>query len=141
MLFSRRIAFSGTPSSLLPLEMGECVYQQGDDAKMLRTLTEPQVVTQRDLPAEWNPLLLLKTLTELSPPAYALIDAGALVTGMSNRQVAVHLLPLLPASTEGVVYLESSGEKMILMRSGTTMQLERCGLPKERRFSFYDQVH
>ena len=27
MLFSRRIAFSGTPSSLLPLEMGECVYQ------------------------------------------------------------------------------------------------------------------
>ena len=43
MLFSRRIAFSGTPSSLLPLEMGECVYQQGDDAKMLRTLTEPEV--------------------------------------------------------------------------------------------------
>ena len=33
---------------------------------------------------------------------------------MSNRQVAVHLLPLLPPSTEGVVYLESSGEKMTL---------------------------
>tara|TARA_B110001452_G_scaffold179219_1_gene150412 strand:- start:478 stop:636 length:159 start_codon:yes stop_codon:yes gene_type:complete len=28
MLFSTRIAFSGTPSSLLPLEMGECVYAQ-----------------------------------------------------------------------------------------------------------------
>ena len=50
MLFQRRIAFSGTPSSLLPLEMGECVYQQGDDATMLRTLTEPQVVSQLDLP-------------------------------------------------------------------------------------------
>ena len=96
MLFSRRIAFSGTPSSLLPLEMGECVYQQGDDATMLRTLTEPNVVSQLDLPAAWSPLLLLKTLTELSPPADALIDAGALVTGMSNRQVAVHLLPLPP---------------------------------------------
>ena len=96
MLFSRRIAFSGTPSSLLPLEMGECVYQQGDDATMLRTLTEPQVVSQLDLPAAWSPLLLLKTLTELSPPADALIDAGALVTGMSNRQVAAHLLPLPP---------------------------------------------
>ena len=41
MLFARRIAFSGTPSSLLPLEMGECAYQKGDDAKMLRTLTDP----------------------------------------------------------------------------------------------------
>ena len=40
----------------------------------------------------------------------------------------MHLLPLLPASTEGVVYLESSGEKMILLRSGSTMELERCGL-------------
>ena len=107
---------TGTPSSLLPLEMGECVYQQGDDAKMLLTLTEPAVVTQLDLPSDWNPLLLLKTLTELSPPADALIDAGALVTGMSNRQVAVHLLPLLPASTEGVVYLESSGMPIVPVR-------------------------
>ena len=76
--------------------MGECVYQQGDDATMLATLTEPHVVRQLDLPAAWSPLLLLKTLTELSPPADALIDAGALVTGMSNRQVAAHLLPLPP---------------------------------------------
>ena len=42
----------------------------------------------------------------------------------------MHLLPLLPASTEGVVYLESSGEKMILMRSGSTMELERCALTR-----------
>lgn len=36
MLFQRHIAFSGTPSSLLPLEMGECAFQMGDDAKMLK---------------------------------------------------------------------------------------------------------
>ena len=35
MLFSRRIAFSGTPSSLLPLEMGDCLHQLGDDAKVI----------------------------------------------------------------------------------------------------------
>ena len=40
MLFGTRIGFSGTPSSLLPLEMGDCVYAQGDDGKMLRALTE-----------------------------------------------------------------------------------------------------
>ena len=77
MLFSRRIAFSGTPSSLLPLEMGECVYQQGDDAKMLRALTEPAVVTISQLPNDWSVRLLLKAVTELRPAAHALIDAGA----------------------------------------------------------------
>ena len=54
MLFDRRIAFSGTPSSLLPLEMGECVYQMGDDAKMLRTVTDPAVVSTRTLPSAWT---------------------------------------------------------------------------------------
>ena len=49
MLFGTRIGFSGTPSSLLPLEMGECAYEQGDDAKMLRALTEPSVVAQHEL--------------------------------------------------------------------------------------------
>ena len=38
MLFGTRIGFSGTPSSLLPLEMGECVFAKGDDAKMLRAV-------------------------------------------------------------------------------------------------------
>ena len=46
MLFGTRIGFSGTPSSLLPLEMGDCVYAQGDDGKMLRALTDPRVVSK-----------------------------------------------------------------------------------------------
>ena len=71
----------------------------------------------------------------------SLIDAGALVTGLNNKQVAAHLLPKLPAAMEGVVYLEHGGHKKIMLRSGATMDLERCGVPKERRFSFYDQVH
>ena len=55
MLFSTRIAFSGTPSSLLPLEMGECSFAQGDDARMLATLTDPAVVTTHALPSNPNP--------------------------------------------------------------------------------------
>ena len=51
MLFGTRIGFSGTPSSLLPLEMGECVFQQGDDARMLRALTDPAVVSKHDVHA------------------------------------------------------------------------------------------
>ena len=88
MLFSRRIAFSGTPSSLLPLEMGECVYQMGDDAKMLRTVTDPAIVSRRVLPSNWDTAALLEAVAALEPPAHALIDSGALCVGMSNLAVA-----------------------------------------------------
>ena len=141
MLFSKRIAFSGTPSSLLPLEMGDCVYQMGDDAKMLRALTEPSIVSTHALPPSWDVKSVLDAVASLDPPALALIDTGALITGMSNLGVAEYLLPKLPASVEGVVYLERGGHKKILLRTATGgMDLERCGLPKESRFSFFDQV-
>ena len=67
MLFDRRIAFSGTPSSLLPLEMGECVYQMGDDAKMLRTLTEPTIVSTHSLPTSWDVTSLLDAVAAEKP--------------------------------------------------------------------------
>ena len=66
MLFSRRVAFSGTPSSLLPLEMGECMHQLGDDARMLRTLTDPAVVVSyRELHADWDVRTLLAQASPL----------------------------------------------------------------------------
>ena len=141
MLFSTRIAFSGTPSSLLPLEMGECRFAQGDDAKMLATLTNPRVVHTDALPTGWSVAAVLEKVAALRPPVHALIDAGALITGYSNLEVAATLLPLLGAEFGGVVYLDQGGNKAILLRGGGTMGLERCGLPKERRFSFFDQVH
>ena len=143
MLFGTRIGFSGTPSSLLPLEMGDCVYAQGDDGKMLRALTDPAVVTKRNLPSDWSVDSLVESVTRLQPVPHALIDAGALITGLGNEQVARRLLDGLPADRyDGVVFLLQGGVKKILLRSGgAPMDLERCGVPKERRFSFYDQVH
>ena len=62
------------------------------------------------------------------------------MTGYTNREVAEFLLPRLGAEYGGCVYLDESHDKTILLRSGATMGLERCGLPKEQRFSFFDQV-
>ena len=45
LLFERRFGFSGTPSDLLPVEFGPCVYARGDDARMLATLTSPRIVS------------------------------------------------------------------------------------------------
>lgn len=39
MLVGRRVGFSGTPSDLLPKELGECDYETGDDGKMLSTVS------------------------------------------------------------------------------------------------------
>ena len=36
---------------------------------------------------------------------------------MTHRQVANYLLPRLPESIEGVVYLETGGHKKILLRA------------------------
>ena len=35
MLFARRVGFSGTPSDLLPLELGACGYEQGSEGNSL----------------------------------------------------------------------------------------------------------
>ena len=54
--------------------------------------------------------------------------------------MAARLLSLL-AHVDGVAYIEAGGVKKILLRGGgATLDLERCDLPKERRFTFYDQV-
>ena len=76
-------------------------------------------------------------------PFHALIDTGALITGMDNLEVARFLLlHLPPALFDGVVYLDRSDRQMILLRdSMRSTSLAQCGMPWHRRFSFYDQVH
>lgn len=135
MLFARCIGFSGTPSTLLPLEMGDCIYQMGDDGKMLRTVTNPAVVSRHMLPADWTVEALLKAVAEVRPPAHALIDCGALCTGLTNLEVAERLLGLMD-HVDGVVFIQEGGVKRVLLRDGGGLvDLDRCDLPKERRFT------
>ena len=73
----------------------------------------------------------------------ALIDTGALVTGMDNREVAQFLLDHLPAEKfDGVVYLDRADRKMCLLREGgRSVTLDQAGVRVDRRFTFYDQIH
>jgi hypothetical protein len=142
VLFGRRMGFSGTPNNLLPEELGKCRYSPGDDARMLHVLTSPSVVEARRLTEEWSVLGLLEQVATWTPPVHALIDTGALVTGLSNVDVARKLLEAGLPHVDGVVFMDASGCKMILVREGMQiLKLEQCGLPPSRRFSFYDQVH
>lgn len=143
MLFTSKLCFSGTPSDLLPLELGSCQYEQGSDGCMMSYLTSTKIVTYEVIEPDWSvESLLLNIATKTNPPHHALIDTGALITGMSNREVAMFLLKNGLYNFEGVVYLDENDVKMILLRSTfTAVPLAQASIPKAKQFAFYDDVH
>jgi hypothetical protein len=87
-----------------------------------------------------NSLFLLLVI-QAEPTFHALIDTGALITGLSNKAVAEFLLKSGLPDMKGVIYLDEEDRQMILLRKGfKTMKLADCGLPTNQRFSFYDHV-
>ena len=145
MLFDRRVGFSGTVSSLVPLELGDCGYERGADGKVMNVLTSSEVVSW-SLKEKWSVLGLLDDIAAAasSPDTrfHSLIDTGALITGLDNHQVAAYLLSRGLDGFDGVVFLNRHDDAMILLRGGgPAIPLSQSGVAVERRFSFYDQVH
>ena len=72
-----------------------------------------------------------------------LVSTGALITGLSNEEVASFLVAHLdPALMDGAVFVDADGHKMALVRgNATAVPLSECTVPVERRFTFYDQIN
>ena len=141
-LFGCRLGFSGTPSDLLPTDLGRCIYQEGDDAQMLSILTTTSVMSYTFVEHDWSVIALLDSVASHVPPFHALIDSGALITGLTNLQVARYLLTHGLEGMEGVVFLDDKDRKVILLRAGLrVLPLAGCGVAPHRRFTFFDQVH
>lgn len=62
-------------------------------------------VVSYEIKSDWSVKQLLKDIATRQPPAHALIDTGALITGMTNQEVAQYLLDQGLPSMEGVVFL------------------------------------
>ncbi|RMX67281.1 hypothetical protein DD238_002126 [Peronospora effusa] len=140
-LFAKRIGFSGTPSNLLPTDLGECYYEPRSDGSIFESLTNKRIVSI-ERKVEWTARSLLLDIAHAQPPVHALIDTGSLITGFDNQEVAAFLLGELPTEMEGVVYLDENDRQMILLRDhNAPMPLVQCGLSPNKRFTFYDQVH
>ena len=148
VVFGKRLGFSGTPSSLLPLEFGDCRYQRGDDGRMIHFLSSRSIVSTANLKSSWSPHYVLELVG--SGNFNALIDAGALVTGMTNYQVACFLLhkARMRESIDGIVFLDQQNRKRVAMRAASearegtiVVEFENCGIPPSRLFTFFDQIH
>ena len=142
LVFKHRLGFSGTPSNLLPVEFGNCCFEKGDDGKILRTLTSPAVASIDILESGWSVQSVLDRLAAAEPPFHALIDTGALVTGFDNLGVALYLMQNGLRDFDACIFLDAKDRKMALLRVGmTVVRMEQCGVPLDRRFTFYDQTH
>jgi hypothetical protein len=88
IMFGTRLGFSGTPSNLLPEELKPCHYEKGDDGRMIHYLTQPSVVSVEYMHPGWSPCSVLdRVAAQRHPSVNALIDTGALVTGLTNYEV------------------------------------------------------
>jgi len=142
MLFPQRIGFSGTPSDLLPVDLGRCQYERGADGQVLATMIDPNVVSYEELPDDWSAQSLLLRIARSGNRYHALIDTGALITGLTNKQVAAFLLNNGLEGFDGVVFMDEFDRKMVMLReSRRVVKLSQCGVPIEKRFTFFDQIH
>jgi len=92
---------------------------------------------------KWQVETVLSNIAKSESPRYhALIDTGALITGYNNEQVARKLLELGLTWCDGIVFLDMDDRKKVLVRAtGRIVAADQCGIPLERRFAFYDQIH
>ena len=146
-MFRSRLGMSGTPSSMEWPGLDYAVYNERDQSMILRTLTDPTVIDVfgNHVFMNWTVGELLRQIAT-SGRLHALIDAGALITGLDNLEVAKVLLVHLPESFKGVVYLSESNDAQRLYtrqpdeNGNHDVLLKDARVPTEARFTFFDQV-
>lgn len=149
MIFGSRFGFSGTPSDILPSCLQPCYYESGSEAEIIRVLLSPKNVLIPEnfynIGKDWTVDMLLRRVA--IGGYHALIDTGALITGYSAEQVARLILDfqsgLEPSRRmEVCVFLNNKDIPMVVDRSGRPpFELDRCGVPLDKRFTFYDHIH
>lgn len=138
MIFLITQGFSGTPTNILPKQLQPCIFETHSEATVIQILTDPSVVTFEVI-TDNNVNSLLKIISQNNYKA--IIDTGAYITGLSNKQVSVFLLKNGLKCLDACVYIDNEGRKMIVDRTGVSVPLNRSGVSPELRFTFYDQIH
>ena len=122
-------------------EHNKVEYARGHLGQVVRNLVDPQVTTLQFVEASDNlQATLLRSVAKREPPFCALIDTGALLTGLQPEAAARRLLEL-GLESEGVLFIDALGTHRVLQKDGVVVLASMCTLPPERRFTLYDHVH
>ena len=91
---------------------------------------------------EKEPLKILEEilLSTNTPQVSVLIDCGALLTGMSNRQVAQAVLDLC-SRFRAAIYFDDDNQVLVLDRDGKETPLAKSPLQPAHGFTYLDDKH
>ena len=85
MMFHNRLGFSGTPSNVIPKLLGDCEFEPGSQARIIATMTNPDVVTHEFMDSNWNAQKILDKIADARDedkvsPKYGLVSLCAATT-------------------------------------------------------------
>lgn len=140
-------SLTGTPGNWRSYPQGTTPYWDpgttGESIDTLQKCAAPTVAllqkqTPRDLLDE-----ILHTHFKHNSPICALIDRAALLTGVSNREVAQRILSHLAdrEQIDGVVYFEGSSAVVLQKGKEQPISYERCSISCDRLITYFDQAH
>ena len=125
-----------------------------DTAKIMSTLSNPKVTTAFELSGGWTVNSVLERVAQglgNNQRFDALIDAGGIITGLSNADVARTLLSVKSGDQkhfalkdkDAIVFLDAVTDRpsFLTRDMASPRPLSECTFPLHRRFVFFDQVH
>ncbi|KAG9318890.1 hypothetical protein JVU11DRAFT_999 [Chiua virens] len=143
--------FSGTNDSryLLPesVTQHDIEDQQGTNARVLGYLLQPEndfymLVAHEDTKSK-KTREFLKTVVGQSPQIRVLLDVGAQILDVSNRELAEEWLELSSSDTAGAIYFDEFDELNVLTRNHTILPLMASPLSQklDRCVIYLDDAH
>lgn len=124
--FEHRVTgFSGTndTKNILPLSTGQNDLKELEDTneKMRQVLLLPRNQPYKKLPANVSGMHILEELVKLEIPV--LLDSGALMLELNNKEVASEWLKLTPAY-DAAIYFDENDTLETIDRSGTVTEFD-----------------
>lgn len=144
----RTNGFSGTddrndtmPESIIPKRLSS---QEGTNGKMLHILSR-KVNSQYQTVEISSSISFLNQVCQYAikhQDCYILIDAGAMITEMSNLDVSKYFIRNIDCRFEGVVYFSDKTNRiMVILKSEECLPLSSCHIDSRKLFVYLDEAH
>ncbi|CAF4497659.1 unnamed protein product [Rotaria sp. Silwood2] len=141
--------FSGTddrndtmPKSIVSKRLAS---QLGTNGKMLHILSRKinkKYESKLEISSTVNFLDQVCKYAQMTKDCYILIDAGAIVTEMSNFDASKYLIKNIDKRFDGVVYFSDKTNKiMVILRNNEYLPLSACHIDNKKLFVYLDEVH